>query len=164
MSETARSSASKRPDRRATPILDRASPARLSAWRPYYDLRHPLWHKRPDWFAALGVARLYDERDLRLSYVMWQEQVAPYLVVELLSPGTKQEDLGETEREGQAPPTKWTVYEQILRVPYYVVFSRYTDEVRYFQLSGGQYRELRPADQRLWLPQAGLGIGLWPGL
>ena len=26
----------------------------------YYDARHPLWYKRPDWFAALGVPRLYE--------------------------------------------------------------------------------------------------------
>src|SRR5215470_4726836 len=62
----------------------------------YYDLRHPRWHKRPDWFAVLGISRFYDERDLRMSYVIWQEQVAPYLVVELLSPGTEPEDLGQT--------------------------------------------------------------------
>jgi hypothetical protein len=30
-----------------------------------------LWHKRPDWFAVVGVPRLYEERDLRLSYVLW---------------------------------------------------------------------------------------------
>jgi Uma2 family endonuclease len=26
--------------------------------------------------------------------VVWQEEIAPYLVVELLSPGTEDEDLG----------------------------------------------------------------------
>jgi hypothetical protein len=36
----------------------------------YYDSCHPLWHKRPDWFALLGVSYLYDNRDLGLSYVM----------------------------------------------------------------------------------------------
>ncbi len=130
----------------------------------YYDVRHPLWHKRPDWFAVLGVTRLYDGHDLRLSYVTWQEGVSPYVVLELLSPGTEREDLGETAREPDHPPTKWTVYEQILRIPYYVVFSRYTDEVRYFGLTGGHYRELKPRDNRLWLPEAGLGIGLWSGI
>ena len=40
----------------------------------YYDVRHPLWHKRPDWFVAAGVPRLYDEVDLRLSYVVWQDR------------------------------------------------------------------------------------------
>ena len=129
----------------------------------YYILGHPLWHKRPDWFAVLGVPRLYHERNLRLSYVMWQEGTAPYVVVELLSPSTEREDLGQTERDTDEPPTKWTVYEQILRIPYYVAFSRYTDEVHYFELTGGQYREIQPVQPGLWLPEAGVGVGLWFG-
>jgi Uma2 family endonuclease len=55
----------------------------------YYDPRHPQRYKRPDWFAVLGGSRLYEERDLRLSYVLWQEGVDPFIVVELLSPGTE---------------------------------------------------------------------------
>jgi len=48
-------------------------------------------------------------------------------------------------------------------VPYYVVFSRYTDVVHYFTLNGGGYRPVQPDDQRLWLPEAELGLGLWSG-
>ncbi|WP_256868330.1 Uma2 family endonuclease [Candidatus Entotheonella palauensis] len=129
----------------------------------YYTLQNPAWYKRPDWFGVLGAQKLYDDRDMRLSYVVWQEGAAPYLVIELLSPGTEREDLGETQREEDEPPTKWEVYEQILRIPYYVVFSRYTDQVRYFELTGCRYREVEPRDQRLWLPEAGLGVGLWFG-
>jgi Uma2 family endonuclease len=129
----------------------------------YYNIDHPLWHKRPDWFAVLGVSRLYAEHDLRLSYVIWQERVVPYLVVELLSPGTEDEDLGETLAEAQGPPTKWEVYEQILGIPYYVTFSRYTNEVRYFTLVNGVYSEVFPTNQRLWLPEAEVGLGPWVG-
>ena len=32
---------------------------------------------------------------LRASYVVWQEGINPFMVVELLSPGTAKEDLGE---------------------------------------------------------------------
>lgn len=39
----------------------------------YYDVRQPLWYKRPDWFGVLDVPRLYDGQDMRLSYVIWQE-------------------------------------------------------------------------------------------
>lgn len=130
----------------------------------YYTLRHPTWYKRPDWFAALGVSHFYRGNELRLSYVVWQEAAPPYLVVELLSPGKEHEDLGRTVRDADQPPTKWTVYEQILAVPYYVVFSRYTDEVRYFQLSQGRYQPIKPPGQGLWLPKAGLGIGVWQGV
>lgn len=98
----------------------------------YYDLRHPLWQKRPDWFAVIGVPRLYEGRDLRLSYVIWQERVSPFVIVELLSPGTENEDLGKTQRRPHQPPTKWEVYEQILQVPYYVIFDRYSGKLRLF--------------------------------
>lgn len=159
----------------------------------YYDVRHPQWYKRPDWFLVVGVPRLYDGTELRSSYVIWQEGVDPFVVVELLSPGTEQEDLGEyaeaessrlavatsklnASRDAQpaaenghttreVPPRKWEVYEQILRVPYYVVFSRYTNRLRFFQLTGGRYQEqtLDSTQPRIWIPELELGLGLWQG-
>jgi len=129
----------------------------------YYDVRHQNWYKRPDWFGVLGVPRLYDDRDLRLSYVVWQEGISPFAVVELLSPGTEKEDLGETPSEVNKPPTKWEVYERILRVPYYVVFNRYTDRLRAFTLSSGRYEELILTEPRVWMTTVELGLGLWQG-
>jgi Uma2 family endonuclease len=129
----------------------------------YYDPRHSQWYKRPDWFAVLGVPRLYEERDLRLSYVTWQEGVSPFIVVEFLSPGTEKEDLGQTLREVNQPPTKWEVYEQVLRVPYYVVFSRYTGELQVFTLQSDRYISLDLVESRLWIPSLELGLGLWEG-
>jgi Uma2 family endonuclease len=149
----------------------------------YYDVRHALWYKRPDWFGVVGVPRLYDEVDLRLSYVVWQEGINPFVVVELLSPGTEKEDLGERRSEklpvasseltgnGQGmppesedkPPRKWEVYEQILHVPYYVVFSRYTDRLRGFRLQGAHYEELELPEPRVWMSELELGLGLWQG-
>jgi Uma2 family endonuclease len=129
----------------------------------YYDSRHLQWYKRPDWFGVLGVSRLYQERELRLSYVIWQESVNPFVIVELLSPGTEQEDLGKTLREINKPPTKWEVYERILRVPYYFVFDRYTDEFQAFGLMINSYEPLTIEGQGVWLPEAQLGLGLWQG-
>ena len=135
----------------------------------YYDENHPLWHKHPDWFLVVGVPRLYGGSDLRLSYVVKDEGVVPSVIVELLSPGTEQQDLGpfyqvsdridpampargeidadlgeglliddtapanniaQEDKESSAssscktpvrPPSKWTVYEEILQVPYYIL-------------------------------------------
>lgn len=159
----------------------------------YYDVRHPLWHKRPDWFLVLDVPRLYEETDLRSSFVVWQEGVNPFVVVELLSPGTEKEDLGdygksEPEEEttsstaiasgrvtstpeqsnGQTSkdvPRKWEVYERILRVPYYAVFSRYTNRLRGFKLEGGRYQEqtLDMTNPRFWIPELRVGLGIWQG-
>ncbi len=129
----------------------------------YYDPRHHYWYKRPDWFAVVGVSRLYENQDLRLSYVMWQEAVRPTVVVELLSPGTEKEDLGLTVRLSSEPPTKWEVYEQILGVPYYIVFDRYTDELKAFVLTAGSYRQIELQEPKIWMPQLELGLGLWSG-
>jgi len=123
-----------------------------------------LWYKRPDWFGVVGVRKLYKGQDLRLSYVTWQEPANPFVVVELLSPGTEDEDLG-TRRESAAdkPPSKWEVYERILRIPYYVVFSRYTNEFRAFQLVGGHYEPMNLTNGYLLMPEIDLSLGLWQG-
>ncbi|WP_293337348.1 Uma2 family endonuclease [Microcoleus sp. CAWBG58] len=149
----------------------------------YYDVQHTLWHKRPDWFGVVGVPRLYNQSELRMSYVTWQEGVNPFVIVELLSPGTEKEDLGANIDEeklpiqpnnvgnaqvlqadtNEKPPSKWEVYEQILRVPIYAVFSRYTNRLRVFALNAGHYQELELSDSRVWIPDLGLGLGLWQG-
>jgi Uma2 family endonuclease len=132
----------------------------------YYHVRHPLWHKRPDWFLALGVPRLYDGHDLRLSYVAWQEGANPFVVVELLSPGTEAEDLGQrkgSSRPADQPPSKWEVYEQILRVPYYFLFDRYENRFRGFGLNHSRYQPLDIEQQKIWLPELNLGLGVWQG-
>ncbi len=106
----------------------------------YYDVNHPLWYKRPDWFLAVNVPRLYDGKELRRSYVVWQEGKGPDVVIEFLSPGTEVEDLGRfydeaskvpelalpLNGEGPAKPkpsAKLEVYEQYLRVPHYLGMS-----------------------------------------
>ncbi len=129
----------------------------------YYDFRHPNWYKRPDWFALNGIPQLYDEGDMRLNCIIWQEQVNPFVVVELLSPGTEDEDLGKAIRLAEEPPTKWEVYEQILRVPYYIVFNRYKSELQAFRLVAGQYELAVLTEGRLLIPPLGLSLGLWRG-
>jgi Uma2 family endonuclease len=179
----------------------------------YYDVKHPLWHKRPDWFLVVDVPRMYEDKDLRRSYVIWQEGQSPQVVVEFLSPGTEREDLGQFydasaqvpdpgatpeppapvaddptlprdpggsdrapsaavanglgQRRGRVkPPGKFEVYEQYLRIPHYIVYSRYTQRLRHFQLIGGCYQEqrLHPDNPRLWIEDLGIGLGIWDGL
>jgi Uma2 family endonuclease len=129
----------------------------------YYDAQNPLWHKRPDWFVAIGVPRLYAERDLRLSYVVWDEQVNPFVVVELLSPGTEKEDLGQTVSRKGEPPTKWEVYERILKVPYYLLYDRYSAVLRAYHLVDDRYQAIAVIDGQIWLPELKIGLGLWQG-
>ena len=139
----------------------------------YYDLAHPLWHKRPDWFLAVGVSRLYEGKRDRASYVIWQEKVSPSAIVELLSPGTESDDLGRFAPKQfrsqptppNAPPSKLQVYEQILKVPHYVVFNKRDSSLRYFRLSGGEYQEqvVAETNPRLWIPELEIGLAVWQG-
>ncbi|BAP56428.1 hypothetical protein THII_2131 [Thioploca ingrica] len=130
----------------------------------YYDLQHLAWYKRPDWFAVLGVPRFYEGHELRYSYVVWQEQVVPFIVLELLSEGTESEDLGQTVRDIKQPPTKGHVYEQILQIPYYIVFGREANQLRVFHWQTGRYQTLTLSEEeKVWLPEIQLGIGLWHG-
>lgn len=129
----------------------------------YYDPRHTLWYKRPDWYIVLGVPNATEQQNLRLSYVLWQEGVAPFLIAELLSPGTEQDDLGQKLREVNKPPTKWEVYERILRIPYYVVYDRYENYLRIFQLRGNRYEAVSLPENRFWFDELELGLGLWEG-
>ncbi len=65
----------------------------------------------------------------------------------------------------EKPPTKWEVYEQILRIPYYAIFDGYKYEFRMFKLDGGRYAEidLSLSDSRFWIPEIELGLGVWEG-
>lgn len=129
----------------------------------YYDLDHLNWYKRPDWFVVVDGTRLYHNRELRQSYVLWDEGKSPLLVVELISVGTEAEDLGRNVRKLGSPPTKWEVYEQILRVPYYITFDERNSEFRKFFLQNGKYVELDRAEIRFWVEELQLGLGIWHG-
>jgi Uma2 family endonuclease len=124
----------------------------------YYDARNRNYYKRPDWFGVVDVPRKVD--DGRMSFVRWQENQSPIIVVELLSPSTIEEDQGETQRN-RIPPSKWEVYESVLRVPYYVLFDKLTSNFRMFELTGTAYQEL--IQERLWIDALGIGLGVWQG-
>ena len=130
----------------------------------YYDPQQTSNYKCPNWFAVVGVDRFYEQRDLRKSYQVWQEGINPFVVVELLSPDTEIEDLEPRFTSGNQPMRKWEVYEQILQVPYYILFDSKTNHLRAFQLVDSRYKELKLSDPRIWMNEVQLGLGLWQGI
>ena len=128
----------------------------------YYDKDHTNRYKRPDWFAVLGVSKLF-EGAFRRSYVIWQEKVRPFIAVEFLSPGTEDEDLGHTAAKEDGPPTKWEVYERILQIPYYVVYDRETGAMQAFHLENGRYRQMDVRGGRIAIPEIELELRVWRG-
>jgi Uma2 family endonuclease len=137
----------------------------------YYDSNHTDWYKRVDWFLVVGTTRLYRGVSSRSSYVIWDEIIPPTVVIEFLSPGNETEELGRFASEppnekNVEPPVKFTVYEQILKVPNYLTYNQKTQQIRYFRLVEGRYQEqvIESNPPRLWIPELEISLGLWTGM
>jgi Uma2 family endonuclease len=133
----------------------------------YYDVNHTDWHHRPDWFLVLDVPRLYRGLTMRRSYVVWDEPAMPIVVMEFLVKGLDTEELGQFSLQARSPeldqpPTKFVVYEEILKIPNYIVFDEETQRLRFFRLVDERYQEqtIEPNNPRLWIPELNLGLGL----
>ncbi|MBD2568944.1 Uma2 family endonuclease [Anabaena lutea] len=101
----------------------------------------------PDGFLSLGVERCYDE-ELRPSYVLWDENVVPILVLEVVSPNYRKEYSIKLDEYAA------------LGVLYYVIYSsrrRRQRRLEVHKLVNGRY-ELQESSP-VWLPEIGLGIG-----
>ncbi len=112
----------------------------------YYDPNKPAIV--PDGFLSLGIPRFIDE-GLRPSYVLWEEQKLPTLVLEVVS---------QTYREEYT--TKKEMYAQELGILYYVVYNpqrKRKESLEVYKLVNGEYI-LIPGNP-VWLPEIGLGIG-----
>jgi Uma2 family endonuclease len=118
----------------------------------------------PDGFLCLNVERHYDE-DLRLSYLLWEEEIPPILVLEVVS-----------NKPGGEYTTKLDEYAR-MGVLYYVIYSL----EKVLHLGKPQDRTFRNPKRRrkprleihklvqnsyelqttnpLWMPEIGLGIG-----
>jgi Uma2 family endonuclease len=102
----------------------------------------------PDGFLSLNVERSFDE-NLRLSYLLWEEEVMPIFVLEVVS-----------SKPGGEYTTKLQEYAQI-GVLYYVIYNpkrRRKARLEIYKLVNGQVYELQNANP-LWMPEIGLGIG-----
>ncbi len=100
----------------------------------------------PDGFLSLGVERIYDE-ELRPSYVLWDENVLPSLVLEVVSPNYRQEYSTKLD-------------EYAVDVLYYVIYSsrrQSKPRLEVHRLVDGKY-ELQEGNP-VWLPEINLGIG-----
>ena len=97
-----------------------------------------------------------DPRRPRLVWAVWQENGrTPDVVLELLSPTTENEDR----------TTKFTIYEQTLRVPEYFLYDPDNHTLEGFRLIGQDVtRRLQPNEQGwLWSEELGLWLGTWRG-
>ncbi|WP_448562567.1 Uma2 family endonuclease [Trichothermofontia sp.] len=111
----------------------------------------------PDWFYVPQVPPTLNGQ-LRRSYVMWQEIVAPLIVLEFVS-GDGQEERDTTPYAG-----KFWVYEQAIRVPFYGIYEVTKASVVVYHLIDGHYQLLTTNDRGHYpIPLLGVELGIWQG-
>jgi Uma2 family endonuclease len=116
----------------------------------YYDPNQPAIV--PDGFLSVGVPRIIDE-DLRLSYVLWEEQKVPTLVLEVVSQKRRKEYTEKKEFYAR------------MEVLYYVVYNplrKRKARLEVYKLENGEYQLLK--GEPVWLAELNLGIGRERGI
>jgi len=121
----------------------------------------------PDWFYVPNVPPKLNGQ-IRRSYVLWREFIAPLIALEFASgDGTEERDttpLFQTDSGEVSKPGKFWVYERILRIPYYGIYEINNGKLEIYRLVDGFY-QLLAANERGHYPIALLRIelGLWQG-
>ena len=113
----------------------------------------------PDWFYVPNVSPLLDG-EYRRSYVLWKETVAPLIAIEFVS-GNGSEERDATPPSGTEKAGKFWVYEQAIRIPFYVIFDAWKEVLEAYRLVDGCYVKMQPNDRGHYpvLPM-GVEIGL----
>ncbi|MBW4493523.1 MAG: Uma2 family endonuclease [Oscillatoria princeps RMCB-10] len=111
----------------------------------------------PDWFYVPNVPPMLDGQ-VRRSYVLWQEFIAPLIVLEFVSGD------GSEERDTTPITGKLWVYERAIRVPFYGIYEVKTAQVEVYHLVDGRYQRV-PANERGHYPidPMGVELGIWQG-
>lgn len=115
--------------------------------------------KAPDWLLVPRVHPI-ESGIVRCSYTPYREGEPVALVMEFLS----EAETGEYSSRPIYPYGKFYYYEQILKVPTYVIFDPATPVLEVRQLQTEHYELQIPNDQdRYWIPALQLWLGMWQG-
>jgi Uma2 family endonuclease len=118
----------------------------------------------PDWFYVPDVPPLLNGQ-MRRSYVMWKEIIAPLIVIEFVSgDGSEERDRTSPFSSESAKAGKFWVYEQAIRAPFYAIYEVQNAAVEVYELIGNRYQQCSP-NERGHYPIASLGVelGIWQG-
>ena len=115
--------------------------------------------KAPDW---MYVAPIVPVVGIRRSYTPHTEGAIPLVVMEFLS----ESDCGEYSSRRLRPVGKWYYYEQIIKVPTYIIFDPASAELEVYRLEAGEYVRTSPDEQgRYEIDGLGdLRLGVWEGI
>ena len=102
----------------------------------------------PDGFLSIGVPRILDT-NLRLSYVLWEEEKVPTFVLEVVS------------QTGRKEYSKKKADYAELGVLYYAIYNplrKRLPKLEVYQLQAEEYQRLS-GEEPFWLPGINLGLG-----
>ncbi|MEQ8995617.1 MAG: Uma2 family endonuclease [Coleofasciculus sp. B1-GNL1-01] len=120
----------------------------------------------PDWFYVPNVSPTLNGQ-VRRSYVLWQELIPPFIVLEFAS-GNGAEERDRTplfpEEGGMQKPGKFWIYEQVIRPAFYGIYEVSRASIEVYHLIEGQYQVI-PANERghYAIAPLGLELGIWQG-
>jgi len=113
--------------------------------------------KAPDWFY---VPYVYPTEENRHSYTPIAEGKLPTIVMEFLSDNKRK----EYDDSNIPPYGKWYFYEQILKVPWYVIFNSESGKLEVYFLEGRYYKkQTKNQHGRYWIDSLKLFLGIWKG-
>ncbi|MGB7272434.1 MAG: Uma2 family endonuclease [Geitlerinemataceae cyanobacterium] len=115
--------------------------------------------KAPDWAFVPNIWVSREEVDR--SYTPRLQGEIPVIVMEFLS----ETDGGEYSVKPTYPPGKWFFYEQVLQVPYYIIFEPKSGSLEVYKLEDSGHYQLQEAneDGRSWISSIDLFLGVWQG-
>lgn len=118
----------------------------------------------PDWFYVPKVLPLV-KGETRRSYVLWQEYVAPLIVIEFVSGnGSEERDTTSPFEAEDAKAGKFWVYEQAIRIPFYAIYEVKKSAVEVYELINNRYKKCQPNDRGHYpIPPMGVELGIWQG-
>lgn len=115
--------------------------------------------KAPDWMFVRPV-QPWQSSEPRRSYTPHTEGTIPQVVMEFLSATYGEEYSVEFEQR----IGKWYFYEQVIKVPVYVIFQPKTGHLEVYALVDGRYQRRSPDSAgRYWIPALDLFLGQWQG-
>jgi Uma2 family endonuclease len=113
----------------------------------------------PDWFYVPNVPPFLNG-EYRRSYVMWKEIVAPLIAIEFVS-GNGSEERDRTAPSSTKKAGKFWVYEQAIRIPFYVIFEARKAQIEVYHLVDGKYIRMQLNDRGHYpIAPMGVEIGL----
>jgi len=112
----------------------------------------------PDWFYVPNVPPVLNGIPRR-SYVLWQEFIAPLIILEFVSGN------GAEERDKTPWTGKFFIYEQVIRPAFYGIYEVKHARVEFYKFVGNQFELLTPNDRGHYpIAPLGIEIGIWQGL